>query len=190
MERWNRTIKTKMWKYFSANNTKRYIDILDKLIENYNNTKHRSIGHTPLDARKPSMYQHVFEKLYGKVVQEERVHPKFQVGDKVRISKKKKTFEKGFTPNWTEEQFSISEVKNTNPPTYTIEDLKGDPIKGSFYGPELQKSKQDIYRIERVIKKRTKRGGVKEAFVKWKGYNKDFKLRDRIAHYYRPISGV
>ena len=174
VERWNRTIKTKMWKYFSANNTKKYIDILDKLIEKYNNTKHRSIGCTPLEARKPSSYQHVFKRLYAKVVEAGVSQPSFHVGEKVRISKKKKTFEKGFTPNWTEEQFSIREVKNTNPPTYSIQDLKGEPIRGSFYEAELQKSKQDVYRIEKVIKKRTKRGGVKEAYVKWKGYNKEF----------------
>ena len=64
VERWNRTIKTKMWKYFSANNTKRYIDILDKLIDKYNNTKHRSIGCTPTVARQPSSYEQVFKYLY------------------------------------------------------------------------------------------------------------------------------
>ena len=163
-----------MWKYFSANNTKKYIDILDKLIERYNNTKHRSIGCTPSDARKPSSYQHVFKSLYSKVVKEEQLKPKFCVGDKVRISKKKKTFEKGLTPNWTEEQFVISEVKNTNPPTYSIHDFKGDLIEGSFYEAALQNSKQDVYRIEKVVKKRTRKDGTKEALVKWKGYNNQF----------------
>ena len=87
----------------------------------------------------------------------------------MRISKKKKTFEKGFTPNWTEELFTISSVKDTKPPTYTIRDTKGDHIQGSFYEEELQKSSQDVFRIEKVIKKR----GT-EAYVKWKGYPSTF----------------
>ena len=174
VERWNRTIKTKMWKYFSANNTKKYIDILDDLIKKYNNTYHRSIGRTPADARKPSSYQYVFQKLYAKKVNAIKQNPKFKVGDKVRISKKKKQFEKGFTPNWTEEIFTISNVKDTNPPTYHIQDLKGESVKGSFYEAELQKSTQDVFRIEKVIRKRTRKNGEKEAYVKWKGYSSDF----------------
>jgi len=175
VERWNRTIKTKMWKYFSANNTKRYIDILDQLIHRYNNTKHRAIGCTPTVARQPASYQHVFKTLYAKKVEDRRpVVPKFHIGDKVRIVKKKKTFEKGYFPNWTEEIFIISSVKDTKPPTYTIHDLQGESIKGSFYEAELQKSKQDIFRIEKVIKKRKRKNVGEEAYVKWKGYNSDF----------------
>ena len=174
VERWNRTIKYQMWKYFSANNTKRYVDILQKLIDKYNNTKHRSIGCTPLVAREPASYKHVFDKLYKNKFEERLKIPKFRVGDLVRISKKKKTFEKGFTPNWTEEVFTINKVKTTKPPTYTIQDMKGDPIEGSFYGAELQKSTQDTYRIEKIIKKRLMKDGNKEALVKWKGYDNKF----------------
>ena len=93
VERWNRTIKTKMWKYFSANNTKKYIDILSQLIDRYNNTEHRAIGCTPTVARQPASYQHVFKTLYAKKVEDRRsVVAKFHPGDKVRIVKKKKTF--------------------------------------------------------------------------------------------------
>ena len=174
VERWNETIKTWMWKYFSANNTKRYINILDDLINRYNNTKHRAIGYTPTVARQPSSYQYVFRNLYGKKVKDREQTPRFQVGDKVRISKKKETFEKGYTPNWTEELFTIKEVKPTRPPTYTIQDLRGEPIKGSFYDAELQKSSQEVYRIEKVIRKRTRTDGEKEALVKWKAYDNTF----------------
>ena len=173
VERWNRTIKTWMWKFFSANNTKRYIDILDNLISRYNNTKHRSIDCTPTVARKPSSYQHVFRNLYGKKVKTRDLKPRFHRGDKVRITKKKTTFEKGYTPNWTEEVFTIKEVKTTKPPTYTIQDLRGEAIKGSFYDAELQKSTQDFFRIEKIIRKRTRKG-EKEALVKWKGYDSSF----------------
>ena len=173
-ERWNRTIKTWMWKYFTANNTKRYIDILPSLIDKYNNTKHRAIGCTPVVARQPLSFEEVFQKLYKEKSEKRTKDPKFRVGDQVRISKKKKTFEKGFTPNWTEEVFTIAEVKATKPPTYRIQDTRGDPIEGTFYEPELQKSSQEVYRIEKVIKKRTKKDGEKEALVKWKGYDNKF----------------
>ena len=174
VERWNRTIKTNMWKYFSANNTKRYIDILQKLIDKYNNTKHSSIGMKPTVAREPSSYQHVFENLYAKNTKERRKEPKFHLGDKVRIMKKKKHFEKGFTPNWTEEIFTINKVKSTKPPTYIIQDLIGETIKGSFYEAELQKTNQDTFRIDKIVKKRTNKEGIKEAYIKWKGYSNNF----------------
>ena len=166
VERFNRTIKTWMWKYFSSNNTKKYVDILDKLITRYNNTKHRAIGCTPLVARQPSSYQCIFNSLYGHEDKRKTQTVRFHHGDKVRISKRKKTFEKGFTPNWTEELFRINEVQKTKPTTYTIQDMQGDPIKGSFYDAELQKASQKVYRIEKVIRKRTRKGGEQEALVK------------------------
>ena len=88
--------------------------------------------------------------------------------------KEEKDNRKGFTPNWTEELFTINKVKDTKPVTYTIEDTKGIEIQGTFYEPDLQKSKQEIYRIEKVLKKRTRADGVKEIYVKWKGYSSDF----------------
>ena len=69
--------------------------------------------------------------------------------------------------------FTVSEVKNTNPPTYSIKDWKNEQMKGSFYEEELQKTTQTKYRIEKVLKKRN-RNGVKEVLVKWSGYNKEF----------------
>ena len=108
VERWNRTMNN-MWKYFTANNTRKYIDVLPGMVENYNST----------DARKPANYKHIHNALYAEVNAQKATPPKFQVGDKVRIVRKKGTFEKGFTPNWTE-VFTITTVKATKPPTYTI----------------------------------------------------------------------
>ena len=86
--------------------------------------------------------------------------PKFKVGDKVRISKyKRKVFDKGYTPNWSEEIFTVDKIQHTNPIIYNH--------LGSFYEPELLKAKKDIFRIDKVIKK-------KQALVKWKGYSDDF----------------
>ena len=76
---------------------------------------------------------------------------------------------KGYTTRWQEEIFKIKEIQNTNPITYKLEDLKGEEIKGTFYEPELQKTEQQIYRIEKIIKK--KKG---KTCVKWKGYSDEF----------------
>jgi len=89
VERWNRTMNEKMFKYFSANSTRRYIDILDELVEQYYNTKHSSIGMTPKEASKKENETKVWRKLYGNYDPPSRKAPKFSVGDKVRITRKK-----------------------------------------------------------------------------------------------------
>ena len=91
------------------------------------------------------------------------------MGDKVRITKKKGLFEKGYTPRWTEEVFTVSAVQYTDPITYKIVDLNGEEIQGTFYGEELQKTSQEIYRIEKVIKRKGDR-----SLVKWVGYPDSF----------------
>ena len=176
VERWNRTIKRMMWKYFTKHQTGIYINILPKMIKKYNSTYHRSIKCTPADARKPANYQHVFDALYaGKNRRiREKTKPKFKIGDKVRITKKKKTFGKGYTTNWTEEIITVVKVQPTIPVTYKIEDTRGEEIQGTFYEPELQKTKQEIHRIEKFLRRRTRKDGVKEVYVKWKGYNEKF----------------
>ena len=169
VERWIRTMKEKMWKYFTDKNTNIYIDILPDLVKDYNNTRHSSIKMTPVKASKKENELTVWRNLYPEHLEIHDINPKFSVGDQVRISKKKKTFEKGYTTRWTEEIFTIVEVKRSRPPTYKIADLNGEEIKGSFYEPELQKTSQEIFRIEKVIKR-----GKKKSLVKWKGYSDDF----------------
>ena len=151
-----------------------YIDILPKILTSYNNSKNRSIGMTPNQARKPENYGKVYWNLYGDGWMRESsvsvAQTAFKIGDTVRISKyKRKTFDKGYTPNWTEEVFTIDEIRPTDPITYKIKDLNGEEIKGTFYREELQKTDQTIFRIERVIRK-TK----DKALVKWKGYPDQF----------------
>ena len=100
--------------------------------------------------------------------------PKFKVGDKVRISKyKRPVFDKGYTPNWTEEIFTVDKILYTNPITYKIKDESGEEITGSFYEPELQKAVlHQWYRIEKVIRRDARKG---KALVKWSGYPEKFK---------------
>ena len=168
VERWIRTMKEKMFKYFTANSTQKYIDILDKLVEQYNNTKHSSIKMTPVEASKHKNEDTVWKNLYGDFKVKYK-KPKYSVGDKVRISKKKKTFEKGYTPRWTEEVFIISEIKHTIPITYKITDWNHRKIEGTFYEQELQKTNQKKFRIEKIINK-----GKTMSLVKWKGYPSSF----------------
>ena len=172
VERWNRTIKTQLWRYFSANGTQKYTNIIQPLMDKYNSTKHRSIGMTPTDARKPSNYQQVFKNLYLKKVKARKKEPKFKVGDKVRISIKKDIFEKGFTINWSDKIYTITEVLNTLPPTYKIKDDRVE-IKGTFYEQELQKTRENTFRIEKVLRWK-KQDGIRIARVKWKGYDSSY----------------
>ena len=92
--------------------------------------------------------------------------PKCKVGDHVRISKYNGFLLKGYIPNWSEEDFVIKEIKNTVPWTYVIIDLNGKDIIGTFYEKELQKTIQEEFRIEKVIKRK-----VDKLYVKWKGYS-------------------
>ena len=94
---------------------------------------------------------------------------KLKVRDYVRISKYKNIFPKGYMPNWSEEIFLIKKVKNTVPWSYVINDLNGEKIIGTFYENELQGSKQNEFRIEKVIKRKGD-----ELYVKWKGYDNSF----------------
>ena len=98
--------------------------------------------------------------------------PKFKIGNHVRVSKYKNIFAKGYTPNWSEEVFVIKKVKNTVPWTYVINDLNGEEIIATFYEKELQKTNQQEFRIEKVIKTK----GDK-SYVKWKGYDISFNNR-------------
>ena len=161
VERFNRTLKTIMWKRFTAENTRNWIDMLDKLLLQYNNKKHSTIKMTPTEA---SQMQDPVNF---------REQPKFTVGDQVRISRIKGIFEKGYLPNWSEALYTVHEVKRTDPITYILKDMNGEIIKGGFYTEELQKSSQEIFRIEKVIRKK-KINGIEHGLVKWLGYDKKF----------------
>ena len=124
---------------------------------------------TPVKASKKENQHRVWRNLYPEHLKIYDIKPKFSVVDTVRISKKKKTFKKGYTTRWTEEIFTIVEVKCTSPVTYRIADLNGEEITGTFYEPQLQKTNQELSRIEKVIKR-----GKKKSLVEWKGYSDDF----------------
>ena len=115
-------------------------------------------------------YIDVKDKMYINIDKEVNdKDPKFKLGDHVRISKNKNIFAKGYTPNWSEEIFVIKKLKNTVPWTYVINDLNGEEIIGTFYEKKLQKSNQEEFRIEKVIKKKGNK-----LYVKWRGYDNSF----------------
>ena len=119
---------------------------MDDIVNEYNNTYHRTIKMKPIEV-KDNTYIDSIKEVNDK-------DPKFKVGDHVRISKYKNIFAKGYTPNWPEEVFVIKEVKNTIPRTYVINELNVEEIIGAFYEKELQKTNQQGFRTEKVIKKR------------------------------------
>ena len=153
VERFNRTLKTSMWKYFYSKGTYNWINHVDELVDNYNHTKHSSILMKPADVNKSNKDQ-VWITLYGYPLGDLPL-PKFRIGDTVRISKYKNIFTKGYEANFTEEIFKIVKVFRGDPNMYEIEDHEGEPIIGKFYEQELSAvdKKDDVYRVEKILKK-------------------------------------
>ena len=160
-ERFIRTLKNKIYKYMTSISKNVYIDKLDDIAKKYNNTYHTSIKMKPADV-KDNTYIDFKNESNDK-------NPKFKVGDHVRISEYKNIFAKGCMPVWSEEIFIIKKIKNTVPWTYVINDLNGEEITGTFYEKELQGTKQNEFRIEKVIRRK----GDK-LYVNWKGYDNSF----------------
>ena len=156
-ERFIRTLKNKSFKHITTVSKNVYFDVLDDIVNGYNNTVYRTVKMKPIDLTSDSYAE------YNEDSNEK--DPKFKVGDHVRMSKYKNVFAKGYTKNWSEEVFIISKIKKASPWTYIISDLNGEPIAGTLYEKELQKTSQKKYRIEKVIKRK-----ADKLYVKWKGY--------------------
>ena len=143
-EKFIRTLKNMIFKHMTSISKNIYFDVLDDIVNKYNNTVHRNIK------RKPTV---VTDDSYAECNEDvDKKHSKFKVGDHVRISKYKNIFAKGYAPNWSEEVFVVSKIKNTVPWTYVVSDLNGEEITGSLYKKELQKTSQENFRIEKVHK--------------------------------------
>ena len=98
-----------------------------------------------------------------------------KIGDQVRISKMKRTFERGYLPNFSKEIFTVSQKIPREPPVYKLKDYDQEELSGTFYNEELQKviKEDDVYEVEKILKSRGK-GKNKEVFVKWLGYPAKF----------------
>ena len=132
VERFTRTLKTKLYKHMTAINKDVYYDVLDDIVNKYN-TKHRNIKMKPKDVKNDNT--RVFIDEHNKK------STRFNVGGRVRISKFKNIFAKGYTPNWSKEIFIVNKINDTVPWAYSLKDLNGEEILGSFYDRELQKTK-------------------------------------------------
>lgn len=170
VERFNRTLKNKMWKQFSYRGSHKWIDILPTLVSEYNNTKHRTINMKPNEVDGGRIERYLLNTVYGKNrLNAIRKEPKFKIGAHVRISKYKHVFAKGFTPNWTTEIFKIRRIQDTNPFTYLLVDVDNRHISGSFYTEELQLVKDPkLFLIEKILKSRGD-----EILVKWLGFDSE-----------------
>jgi Integrase core domain/Chromo (CHRromatin Organisation MOdifier) domain len=177
-ERFNRTFKTKLWKYLTHNNTYRFIDDLGDLEFSYNNTYHSAIKMKPSEVNYNNVNQ-VWQNLFGdhfrnSVMRGPRRKFKFQLGDNVRLSGKHVTFKKAYEQGWTEELFTVSRRLMRDPPVYNVKDENDEEVKGVFYEQEmLRVKKPTLYPIEKIISSRGK-GKNRKHLVKWRGYSKSF----------------
>jgi hypothetical protein len=171
VESFNRTLKTKMWKYFTHGETLTYVDVLSEMVASYNHTVHRTIGIPPTEVTWDNHM--VSKRLYGRNGPKKSC--KFSPGDIVRLSKAKRTFKKGYLSNWTEELFTVVKCIETRTPVYLVKDDHGEILEGTFYAEELQKviKTDDVYKIEPILKKR-KKGRRVQYLVKWLGYQEYF----------------
>ena len=157
-ERFITTLKNKIFKHMRAASKNVYLDVLDDIVNKYNDTVHRTIKMKPIDVESGS---------YAEYNEDSNVTtPKFKVGDHVRISKYRNIFAEESIKNWSEKVFIVSKIKDTAPWTYVISDLNGRKIAGSFYEKELQKPNQNEQKTEKVIKRKRNK-----LYIKWKGFD-------------------
>ena len=167
VERFNRTLKGKIYKHFTSQNAKRYIKALKPIVKGYNNSVHRTIGMTPFQASKlssPSNIARLYQKIYGRKEDGIVSRQKFNVNDLVRISKYAHPFSRGFHPNYTFEVFRIRAIYRGKPILYSIEDKDGELIKGRFYAQQLIPFTGKT--ISKLLKRR-KRGGKTQYLVQY-----------------------
>lgn len=167
VERFNRTIKKKIYMQFSLNGNYKWVDIIDELVYAYNRTRHRTIKMAPIEVNDENE-QRLLDTVYNyKKIVPFAEKEKFKVGDYVRLSKYKNVFAKGYLPSWTTEVFRISKIQYTIPTTYLLIDWEGNEIKGGVYAEEMQMVKYpDVYLVEKILRK-----SKDKVYVKWLGFD-------------------
>ena len=131
-ERFIRTLKNKLYKHMKATGENVYYDVLDDAVNEYSNTIHNTIKMKPKDVKDDK------KRVY--IDEHNKKSARYNDDDRVRISKFKNIFAKGYTPNWSREIFIINKINDTVPYTYNLKDLNGEEIIGGFYDRELQKT--------------------------------------------------
>lgn len=177
-ERMIRTLKGKLYRFFTDRQTHRYIDDLADIVDGYLDTVHGTTGKRPRDISDKNA-QDVYEELYlPQQLAEERkvVKYKFEIGDKVYLLMDRSTFNKGYKETYFQEIFEIIRRTPTHPPRYKLADLLKEELNGSFYEQQLAKvtyNENELFRIEKVLRYRKTAKG-KEALVRWQGYPAKF----------------
>lgn len=165
VERFNRTLLTKLWKIFSLQGSYKWFNILKSVTNTYNNTYHRTIKMKPSEVDSKNSDDILRNSYRKNNTLNMNYKLKFKVNDFVRISKFKSIFEKGYTPSWSTEIFQIYKIQFNKPVTYLLQDSTGQKISGSFYEQELMKTDYPtIYLVEKILRRK----GDK-LYVKWLG---------------------
>lgn len=173
IERFNRTMQGILYKYLTENETKRYLEVLPNLLSSYNNRVHRMIGTTPQMAEtNTDVHLEMRKKMSAYYSKIKPKTAKYSVGDYVRIAKLKGKFDRGYNERAAREIFKIHAIKtNLKIPMYVLSNYNGNEIiRGRFYQNELTKVSGDVFRIEKVLKRRRYRG-KNQIYVKWKGFD-------------------
>nr|XP_012216150.1 PREDICTED: uncharacterized protein LOC105668351 [Linepithema humile] len=185
VERFNRTLKERMWRYFTHKNTRRYIDVLQNIVNAYNHTRHSSTRMQPYAVTRENARiarENITRRWRSNgEANEKRRKAKYHVGDHVRISRAKVVFEKGYEARWSEEIFRIYRILDWRKPrVYELSDLAGEVIDGIFYKQELARVEKNLqeeeFIVDRVIRSRG-RGNNKQVLVSWRGYPSKFDSR-------------
>ena len=187
-ERAIKTIKSRLLKYMVKNNTKKWIDVLQRITDGYNKAYHRSIGKAPVDVTKQDESAiwnrlHLPRAVKKRALSAEAKYElnkrrfRYKVGDTVVLTLLKSAFVRGYNQKWTTEHFTVTNsFLRQGLPVYTVKDEGNRPIDGTFYSNELQKvdpQPERLYTIERVLKKR-KKGGKAQVLVRWLGFSHEY----------------
>ena len=176
VERFIKTLKDMLTKEFTIQNSRDWVKLMPDILEIYNNKVHKTIGMSPIDASNPEYEVIAYLNMYPKKDRQKAKKSKFKVGDQVRISRVKGTFEKGMDHNFTFEVFTIDKVLDTEPITYKLKEYDGDILEGSFYTQELLKTDvPDYYEVDKILQTR-KVGKKKQSLVKFVGWPKKYDL--------------
>ena len=190
-ERANKTIQILIYKYLSHKETTRYIDVLSELVNTYNKRGHRSLEYySPNNADKPrneGIIRAIHMRRYAKL---QRKAPTFKLGEMVRIKTDAKAISssrRAYAEQFHGEYFSILRINRVLPiPLYYLRSLDtGERVEGGFYSNELSRVRGDVFKIEKILRRRTRRG-VREVLVRWKYFGAQHDLWIPEANLIRP----
>lgn len=174
VERFNRTLRNRMFKYFTANGTRKYIDILPKLLDAYNHTIHRTTKKRPVDVNEDNEHE-VFQNTYGvssmrEYLKRKEKSPSLAIGANVRVPYKKETFQRGYYPQWTDQVFTVSNIqKGRRNAMYKLAHHDGTELRPRHYKEQIQRITPVTYRVDKIVKRKTINGKLMY-YVSFIGY--------------------